>query len=253
MTRAQTLGLVALGAGALVLASAKPAKAKRRGSWSPDPGGGWSDRHAPGRIRELAGAVIEVTGWTGLDDFLVAKAWTESRGNPTACAGSCSKNAARGWFQLRPKSARVDDVGGSSAVLFDEGWAVVLASWYAYRLRPYADPGQQIDWLALARGWALPRLVADIDHSAEVKGYAPGERSDDALERFEQGCDAAGVDPLVFPYERAFPSQFEWPGLEVVASAVGVRPAGSIGRRVRRGAIGSAGSRARPSAERMAA
>ena len=75
------------------------------GAERPKSGGGWADRSAPDRIREIAGPIEEATGWRGLVEFLTAVAWAESRGNQYACAGvkhsgpdtTCPGNNARGY------------------------------------------------------------------------------------------------------------------------------------------------------------
>lgn len=193
---------------------------------APTSGGGWLDIDAPRRIRALARRVIEVTGWHGFDDYLVAVSWTESRGDPQA-GSSAADNAARGWFGIRPRSGlayQLEELAESSPnLLKEERWAVALAAWYGSRLRGYAFSGQTIDWLALRRGWALPRLVADVDEVAEVKNYLPGERSADVRRRFTTAVAKVGLDES-FMYEPAFPAGFHWPGLEVVLRAVGLSP-----------------------------
>jgi hypothetical protein len=193
--------------------------------YKPQKKGRWADANAPGRIRQIAYPIEDRTGWVGLGDFLVACAATESGGNMTACAGvrgatldtPCPGNTARGWFQLRPKSALAYEyeylVDSDPDILRREAAAqVAFAAWYAYRLRNYAKSGQLVDWLAIRRGWALPRLVSDVDEVAEVKGYAPGERSGDVRERFERGVAMAGLDDS-FMYARAYPPGFVWPGI----------------------------------------
>lgn len=192
----------------------------------PRSGGGWADVDAPRRIRELAQRVIEVTGWIGLDDYLVAVAWTESRGNSQA-GSSEHDNSARGWFGMRPNSALAHELAPLARtqpnLLKHESWAVALAAWYGYRLRGYASRGQTINWLALRRGWALPRLVSDVEEVAEVPRYQPGERSADVRRRFEAAVVKAGLDDY-FMSERAFPPGFSWPGISPVLRAVGVSP-----------------------------
>lgn len=182
--------------------------------YMPKPGDGWVDADAPRRIRELAAPIAAAANWPDLPDFLVAVAWTESRGNPRA--GSDVGNAARGWFGLRPDSSRHDDLGLPVSALKDERWAVLLAAWYAHRLQPYAFPGQKIDWLALRRGWALPKLVSDVNETAPVKNYAPGERSADVRERLSNALEAVGL-PQSFMYRPAFPPGYQWPGIGAMA------------------------------------
>ncbi len=201
------LGLLAIG----VLG-----RRKKLSPYKPIPGGGWADRDAPDRIRALAQEVIDVTGWYGLDDFLVAVAWRESRGNSRACPDDdCSGNRARGWFQGRPNSFLVGEYKGANPdLLFDEKWAVALAAWYAWRIRRRAYEGQEIDWLALRRGWRLPKLVSDVDEEEEDSPYVRGH--------FEDALIAVGLDDT-FMYEPAFPKGMDWPGIDVVLKAVGAK------------------------------
>ena len=116
-------------------------------------------------------------------------------------------------------------------LLFDPRWNLALGAWYLYRLRNYAFSGQTIDWLALRRGEALPRLVKDVDEEASVSGYDDGERSADVRERLEKAVYAVGL-PESFIYQQAFPSGFHWPGIDAVLDAVGASaPAPVSGRR----------------------
>jgi hypothetical protein len=157
-------------------------------------------------------------GWPDLPDFLVAIAWTESRGNPKSQKYQ-SANAARGWFQLRPKSARVDQVGLSAADLKNERAVVALASWYLYRLKNYASQGQHIDLLALRRGMAYPFLVADVNETMSTPDAGPGVRSRGARTRFAQGIAKAGL-PADFMFNSALPPG-TWPGIEQALALVG--------------------------------
>lgn len=168
--------------------------------------GQWSDPDAPRRIRAIAARIEAVTGQAGLGDFLAGVAYIESRGNPRA--GSDEGNRARGWFGMRPQSARVDDLGLSPAALKDEEDAVALAAWYAHRCQTYAAPGQVMDWLAVRRCWGIPKHVDDLDH--------PGYH-----EQLAYGLAQAGVS-CDFMRRRAFPPGYRWPGVwPVIAAARG--------------------------------
>jgi hypothetical protein len=209
--------LASVGVGAVVL---RKRSEKSSGKTARDPAvkpsGGWIDPDAPRRIRAIAAPIEAAANWPGLGDFLVAKAWTESRGNPKA--GSDTGNAARGWFGLRPKSARVRDLAAflTPASLKQERPAVALAAWYAHRMHDEAAPGQIVDWLAIARGWAYPRLVSDVDEAATVKGWLPGERSRQVRFNLTHALTrGAGVAPT-FMYEPAFPANYSWPGIDQV-------------------------------------
>lgn len=227
---AAVLGLVVVGAVvSRPSGTAKSKKGKSRPKTSGKPKGGWADGDAPRRIREIAAQIEDRTGWWGLGDFLVAVAWTESRGNSNICntdeSGYCAKNSARGWFQGRPKSFLVKQFeflkDANPDIILDERWAVVLAAWYAYRLRGFRFAGQVIDWLAIRRGWALPSRVKDVDEEHQ--------RSVETRERFEAGVYKAGLDEN-FMYEPAFPKGFDWPGIEGLLEAVGIeQPYGVAG------------------------
>lgn len=165
---------------------------------------GWVDPDAPRRIRIIASRVEEVTGMRGLGDYLAGIAWIESRGNPKAGPDSLD-NAARGWFGIRPNSARLTERGLPVSALKDEATAVALAADYAHRLQPYAAPGQVMDWEAVRRGWGFPHHVDDIGHP----------RYPDKLAR---GLAKAGV-PRSFMKQPAFPPGYRWPGFQAVLEA----------------------------------
>ena len=202
---------------------------------APRPGGGWYDRDAPARIRELAAPIEDATGWLRLGDFLVVVAATESGGNQYACYGIrgatiadyCPGNNARGWFGGRPKSMYAH--GYKSLVQSDpdlirrnERWAVATYAWFAYRLRNYWHQSRPVNWLAIRRGGASTRLVNDVNEIAEWPNKAPGERSADVRRRMERGCAMAGL-PDSFMYERAFAPGFSWPGFEGILEILDAR------------------------------
>jgi soluble lytic murein transglycosylase-like protein len=229
-TKAQrTAGLALMAVGALGLASMASSRRKSGSKSTPSPSNydpdypsDWDAR--ADRVWDLAWDISDVTGWgDGLPLFMLATAYTESRGNPMACAAPCGSNSARGLFQVRPKSGFYGDLAYLATddpnLLFDPAWNAAMAAWYLYRLRKYAYDGQEVDWLALRRGMALPRLVADDDEQASVKGYADGERSADTRERLESALYAVNIEES-FMYEPAFPDTFSWPGIDVVLDAV---------------------------------
>lgn len=191
------------------------------------PGKGWANAAAPGEIWARARRLEDAGIMPGfLAPFLLAVAWTESRGNPNAQNGT-SANAARGWFQMRPKSGLPWEYSDRSKypadLLKDKDWAVAAAAWYANRLLPFADKDQVVDALALRRGWALPRLVDDVDEIETVKGYAPGERSRDVRERFTQALEATGIgEDFMF---QAVPVPTGWTNMRHALSVLGVSDA----------------------------
>lgn len=166
----------------------------------------WKNPGAPARIRQLVSRITRVHPWPGLADYLVAVAWTESRGDPNA-QHDASYNSARGWFQIRPQTAGHPAILQNPDLLKNEAWAVAAAADLAERLgRKYAAPGQEPDWVAIRRGWAYPRLVADV--------HETNPRSVDVRRRVERAHDAAGI-PRAAMYSRVFPPNFRWPGFEV--------------------------------------
>lgn len=186
----------------------------------PDPApipGTWHDTTAPARIRFYADRVERAANWPGLGDFLTAVAWTESRGRSDVCnrRDGCRGNAARGWFQMRPDSARVAELGLGPDALFDEPTAVALAAWYAHRLRKYAATGQRLDWLALRRGWAYPSIVSDELES--------NPRSSVVRENFLQALPKSGL-PASFADTPAFGPSYSWPGIQTVLAAARGEP-----------------------------
>ena len=166
---------------------------------------GWVDPNAPDQIRALALPIERMTNLKGLGDFLAGVAWIESRGNPHA--GSDLGNMARGWFGIRPESARVYELGLSPDVLKDGPTAVGLATWYIQRCIPYASEGQTLDWLSFRRCWGRPADVSKVDH--------PGYR-----EQFARGLSCAGVDPY-FMFKKAIRWNYTWPGIDAILAAVG--------------------------------
>lgn len=177
-------------------------------------GGAWVDADAPRRIRSIAAPVELATGMFGLGDFLAAVSFLESRGKSTA--GSDTGNAARGWFGMRPESARVGDAGLTVAALKNERQAVALAAWYAWRLRPYALPGQVIDWLALRRGWGYPFLVSDVDEEKPTPQYdEPGRHARELRESLAAALPLVCVEPS-FMYRAVFTPGVNWPGIGTI-------------------------------------
>ncbi len=216
-----TLGLVGVGVVALYTVSRRPKPTRKRGAPKPTPvpGGGWADEDAPRRIREIAGPLADAIGWPDLPDLLVAIAWTESRGDRQAQAGT-SANAARGWFGLRPTSSRHEDAGLGVGALKEERPSVALITWYLNRMRPYADPDQVVDLLALRRGMAYPFLVADVDETMSTPRDGPGVRSKAVRKRFAEGIAKAGL-PEAFMFNSAFVPGYSWPGIESALTTVG--------------------------------
>jgi hypothetical protein len=202
--------------GAYVLTRPSPVPTKHR----PPPPEPFTKEWAQ-EIRSIAAPIESQTGWNDLGNFLVGVARGESGGKASACNvtehGYCAPNSARGWFQLRPKSAfayQLSHLQSQPELLFDKRWAVAMAAWYGFRLRKHAGAGQTLNWLALRRGWALPSLVKDVNEDKE--------RSVKVRQRYESALGKVGL-PDSFMYQRAFPPGFDWPGVEAILNMVGAK------------------------------
>jgi len=169
------------------------------------PSGGWQ-----GEIRQLAGRLEERGILVGLGDFLVAVAYWESRGNPRACnwKEGCAPNSARGWFQIRPKTAKTE---AHPNKLFQKGFSVAAAADLVRRLMPYAKE-EPPTWVAIRRGWAMPSLVDDFTYQ--------NSRSIDVLDNLETSLLRTG-QALDFPNRQVVLGP--WPGTEEVFKLMGSR------------------------------
>ena len=207
------LGLIGLGVAISKYASTKSARPAGTAvqpsgvsSWMPVAvTNDWVNKDSIRQIVAIARPIERLAKWPNLSAFLSAVCWIESRGNPNACASPCGSNSARGLFQVRPKSARISDLGLPSSVLFNKRYAVALAAWYAYRMKKYGKPGHVVDWLAVRRGWNSYTYVDDVDH--------PGFKT-----QLAKGLYHVAI-PASFMYEPAFPSGFQWPGIDAVITA----------------------------------
>ena len=173
--------------------------------------GNWKDPDAPRRIRALARPLELEANWPGLGDFLAAVAYTESRGNMKATGDS---GTSHGGFQLKRMSAKLDQRGLPTSVLYDERYQVALIADYLHRLRPFASKGQKIDWLALRRGMLYPSRVSD---TSEVHA-----RSRSTRKKLSEALVRAGV-PASFMYRKAFPPGYQWPGIDRALQLTGAR------------------------------
>lgn len=119
------------------------------------------------KLQPIAESLEVMLQWPGLSRFLQSKAYEESRFNPKAINKKeiGRRNAARGLLQLRPDSVFVHDLKSMAQTqpeaLLDARVNLVLAAWYAYRLRTWGG-GKSPTWIALARGWAYPSKVKDF-------------------------------------------------------------------------------------------
>lgn len=163
----------------------------------------------PAGIRALARPLSELMGMPESPDFLAAKAYTESRYKPGA--GDCADNAACGLYGMRGNTAQIP-----ASLLSDPRWSTMAAHDLIWRLghKTYHFPGQVVTWGALARGWALPELVADVDWSEP--------RSQDVLERFEEALDHVGL-PHSFIDHPAYPPGARHPGKPSLERALGLQ------------------------------
>lgn len=212
--------ILAVTASATALAMA----ARRKPKALPGPSSG-GEPIGPDALRELFERAEAAARWPNVSTFLLATSWSESRWHPKAR----SSDGEIGLFQLKPKSARIAELGLGPDVLSDPAWSTALYLWYLARLRNYAAPGQVIDWIALRRGGAYPSLVADVNESftAQQGGSAgaTGERSAGARGRFETALQHIGV-PISFERQPAFPPAWKWPGVAAIADALGLKVPG---------------------------
>lgn len=161
--------------------------------------GVWTDSDGPRRIHAIARPIELAMNWPGLGTYLAAISWIESRGNPKA-GTTAADNRARGWFGMRPASARIEELGLPRSALQSERESVALAAWYAYRCIKYGYPGQQLTWLAVRRCWNRPQ---DTDNVG----------SDISIANLTEGLDRTGVS-RDFMHALAFPPGFQWLGIE---------------------------------------
>jgi hypothetical protein len=216
-------GVGAVG-GVLVIASRRrPRRGSSGGNGGNGDGGGSTDnnvhRLSGSEIRELAAPLAHVMSWPDLPKFLSVVAFTESGGNPKVA--SCANNKACGLYGLRYKTSRLAELGQPPEALHDARWATFADAWLSWRLghMGYHFPGQVVDWLAIRRGMAFPKLVADVDEKAPIKGYAPGERSADVRRRMLKGLAHEGIDDE-FMYEPAYQGGAFFPGVDAMLAAM---------------------------------
>lgn len=109
------------------------------------------------RDRMLAAArrVERVTGWKHFDCFVDRVAWRESRYNARAGA-YWEKNAARGLFQVRPRTARAGGDLGWIPLWSPPEMQVALAADLVNRA--VRKQGAR-DWLDVKAWWAYPSLA----------------------------------------------------------------------------------------------
>ncbi len=184
----------------LIVAMASPKTAQGATSGSGD----WKDPDAPRRIRQYAAPIEAAAGWEGLGDFLVALAFTESRGNPRALGDGGSSG---GWFQMKRGARCVDAMGLTARELAEgsEELQVLLAACHARRLGSvWASSGQAVEWRDIRRGWAFPKWTK--------QSYRTSSDTQKNRRHFDKGIRAAGL-PASFATRRTFPSGFDWPGL----------------------------------------
>ena len=183
----------------LIVAMASPKTAQGATS-----SGDWKDADAPRRIREYAAPIEAAAGWEGLGDFLVALAFTESRGNPRALGDG---GTSGGWFQMKRGARCVDAMGLTARELSEasEELQVLLAACHAHRLGTvWQSPGQRVEWRDVRRGWAFPKWV-----KSSYRGSSDTRKN---RRHFDKGIRAAGLNAS-FATRRTFPSGFDWPGL----------------------------------------
>lgn len=150
----------------------------------------------------------------GFAEFTQASAWIESRFNPDAQAGP-GQNAARGILQLRPRSAfnwrnDLEHLQSQPQLLFDMRWNVAMAADYCRRLIQYnTDPGQEVTFWDLRRGWKLPKYTR-FPYRATMLAN---------LQQFLGGIRAVGGDEKLVDRRAVLGN---WPGTQEVMEALGL-------------------------------
>jgi hypothetical protein len=185
--------IAAAGAGLFVFGASRKAGASGLGGLDL-PSGGSDDLDLSAkaqRVYDYAKHVEDLGIWTpGFAEFAVATSYIESRHNPNAMnKSSAFENAARGLYQLRPKSAfnwrnGLEHLQSQQDLLFDPAWATATAADYARRLATYyASEGQTVTWGDLRRGWKYPKLTA-----SQYRTQEPANRKQflDAIEKTTQ-------------------------------------------------------------------
>lgn len=191
----------------LIVAMTSPKTGQAATSGSSD----WKDADAPRRIREYAAPIEAASGWVGLGDFLVALAFTESRGNSRALGDGGSSG---GWFQMKRGAKCVDAMGLTAATLAEasEELQVLLAACHAHRLGTvWQSSGQDVEWRDVRRGWAFPKWTK--------QSYRTSSDTQKNRRHFDKGIRAAGLHAS-FATRRAFPSGFDWPGLSALLTMI---------------------------------
>lgn len=153
----------------------------------------------------------------GLEDFLMGVGYRESRFTPTAQNGT-ERNSARGLFQMRPDSAFRSTNGlthlrEKPELLLEKEWAMVTAIDYIARAAERSkQEGIPIDFMAVRRWWALPKLLWDKDLESS--------RSQSIQENFPDDVAKGGGDPDVLDKIVRIEN---YPGIEETAKFFGVK------------------------------
>lgn len=217
-------GVAAVGTVLVIASRRRPRKAITNGGDDDGQKNGGDKPPKPGKlnaamIRELAAPLAHVMSWPDLPDFLAVVAFTESGYNPKVA--SCANNKACGLYGLRYQTSRLAELGQPPEALHDPKWATLADAWLSWRLghMAYHFPGQVVDWLAIRRGMAFPKLVADVNETFPVKGYADGERSADVRKRMLKGIHHVGLDDE-FMYQPAYTGGAHFPGIDAMLAAM---------------------------------
>ncbi len=155
----------------------------------------------------------------GLGAFLDQQAYGESRFNHRAVnkTDKGKPNAARGVFQIRPKSAFRGQAGknvvANPQALFDMRVQIAAILRYIDSMKNYhgGHGRDRIDWLAVKRGMGYPSHVSDFD---EVK-----ERSKKVRARMQNYLGKTG-HPQSIMTKRVFGPGYTWPGIASVLSTL---------------------------------
>lgn len=231
-----TLAAIALGGLFLTRKKKRRSSGSSSGGTTAGFGNEWADmgpedrRAVLNEIRAMAYFVSERYGMMPyLADYLSAVGYWESRFNPWSANPQIEDdpyNAARGLFQMRPKTAFKDKNGLTHLreypdTLYSIRWSFVAAvDDIARAARAPERKGTGIaNWLGVRRWWRYPHLVHDFNED-DSESAGVRERLEEAIDRVNDQY-GLNIDPdfIWMPVE-----QQNYPGIEMLMYDFGLNP-----------------------------